>query len=89
MSKPTWELNTFKRLGITPEEAQKRAVEILRKHNYCYISQIDCPIDEVENWELIADLCDDEAGAEELMKKEGFDISVPSQASNFYWAFCG
>lgn len=82
---PTWELNTFKRFGVTPEEAQKRAVEKMRKYNYAYIKDIDCPIDEVTDWELIATLL--YKNVDEYAKK--FDLSTPSGCMTFNWAFCG
>lgn len=87
MSKPlSWQLNVFKEYGVTPDEARKRAVEIMRKYNYAYMHHIDCPVDEVTDWELITDLLY-RKDVDEYAKK--FDLSTPSGCMDFDWAFCG
>ncbi len=87
MSKPlSWQLNVFKEYGVTPDEALKRAVEIMRKYNYALIKDIDCPVDEVTDWDLVTDLLY-RKDVDEYAK--GFDLSTPHGCASFNWAFCG
>lgn len=56
MSKPlSWQLNVFKEYGVTPDEAAEKSGGNQRKYNYALIKDIDCPVDEVTDWDLVTD----------------------------------
>lgn len=84
-----WAVEAIIKMGLTPEQARDKAVEMFKSHNMCE-EELACynkPVDEITIilWEVILKVVRDPARFEERAKV--FDLSSPSGAmsmSNSY-----